>query len=142
VPLMALIAPIARVSRSTNRSMPHPGDSRMQTTERYCRLGEHARATAGGRRGRSGPPAVPSSLARKTRYRPARRRRRSGDPYGNDSGGRGSWPEGRRYPRAPRQRRDRRGGSPLSGPGLDFPVDLIAHRDGMPRRQPASSCDT
>ena len=25
---------------------------------------------------------------------------------------------------------------------LNFPVDLIAHRDGMPRRRPASSCDT
>ena len=25
--------------------------------------------------------------------------------------------------------------------GLDLPVDLIAHRDGMPRRRPASSCD-
>ncbi len=28
-----------------------------------------------------------SPAAQKTRYRPARRRRRSGDPYGNDSGG-------------------------------------------------------
>ena len=26
--------------------------------------------------------------------------------------------------------------------GLDLPVDLIAHRDGMPRRRPPSSCDT
>jgi hypothetical protein len=26
--------------------------------------------------------------------------------------------------------------------GLNLPVDLIAHRDGMPRRRPASSCDT
>jgi len=25
---------------------------------------------------------------------------------------------------------------------LDLPVDLIAHRAGMPRRRPASSCDT
>ena len=25
---------------------------------------------------------------------------------------------------------------------LHLPVDLIAHRDGMPRRRPASSCDT
>jgi len=25
---------------------------------------------------------------------------------------------------------------------LNLPVDLIAHRDGMPRRRPASSCDT
>ena len=26
--------------------------------------------------------------------------------------------------------------------GLNLPVDLIAHRDGRPRRRPASSCDT
>jgi len=25
---------------------------------------------------------------------------------------------------------------------LNLPVDLIAHRDGRPRRRPASSCDT
>jgi len=25
---------------------------------------------------------------------------------------------------------------------LDLPVGLIAHRNGMPRRRPASSCDT
>jgi hypothetical protein len=25
---------------------------------------------------------------------------------------------------------------------LNLPVDLIAHRDDMPRRRPASSCDT
>jgi hypothetical protein len=25
---------------------------------------------------------------------------------------------------------------------LHLPVDVIAHRDGMPRRRPASSCDT
>jgi hypothetical protein len=25
---------------------------------------------------------------------------------------------------------------------LNFPVDLMVHRDGMPRRRPASSCDT
>ena len=25
---------------------------------------------------------------------------------------------------------------------LNLPVDLIAHREGMPRRRPASSCDT
>jgi hypothetical protein len=25
---------------------------------------------------------------------------------------------------------------------LNLPVDLIAHQDGMPRRRPASSCDT
>jgi hypothetical protein len=25
---------------------------------------------------------------------------------------------------------------------LNLPVDLVAHREGMPRRRPASSCDT
>jgi hypothetical protein len=36
---MALSTLVAQMARSTNRSTPHPGDSRMQTTERYCRLG-------------------------------------------------------------------------------------------------------
>jgi hypothetical protein len=26
--------------------------------------------------------------------------------------------------------------------GLNLPVDLMAYRDGMPRRRPPSSCDT
>jgi 1,2-phenylacetyl-CoA epoxidase PaaB subunit len=43
VPLMTLIAPIARVSRSTNRSTPHQADSRMQATERHRRLGQASR---------------------------------------------------------------------------------------------------
>jgi hypothetical protein len=37
VPPMALIAPFARVTRSTNRSTPHHGDHRMAATERYRR---------------------------------------------------------------------------------------------------------
>jgi hypothetical protein len=35
VPLMALIAPFARITRSTNRSMPDHDDHRMPATERY-----------------------------------------------------------------------------------------------------------
>jgi hypothetical protein len=34
---MALIAPFARMARSTNRSTPHHGDHRMPATERYRR---------------------------------------------------------------------------------------------------------
>ena len=37
VPPMALIAPFARVTRSTNRSTPYHGDHRMPATERYRR---------------------------------------------------------------------------------------------------------
>jgi hypothetical protein len=37
VPPMALIAPIARVTRSTNRSTPYHGDHRVPATERYRR---------------------------------------------------------------------------------------------------------
>jgi hypothetical protein len=36
---MALIAPFARTTRSTNRSMPCHGDHRMPATERYRRQG-------------------------------------------------------------------------------------------------------
>ena len=36
---MALIAPFARVARSTNRSTPYHGDHRMPATERYRRQG-------------------------------------------------------------------------------------------------------
>jgi hypothetical protein len=39
VPLMALIAPFARATRSTNRSTPRQGDHRMPVTERYRRQG-------------------------------------------------------------------------------------------------------
>ena len=37
VPLMTLIAQLARIARSTNRSMPYHGDHRMSATERYRR---------------------------------------------------------------------------------------------------------
>ena len=84
---MVLIAPFARVSRSTNRSTPHQGDSRMPTTESYRRLG--LRCQGYGRRATWSiwTTRRSSSIVQKTRYRPARRRRRSGDPYGNGSGG-------------------------------------------------------
>ena len=36
VPLTALIAPFARMTRSTNWSTPDHGDHRMPVTERYC----------------------------------------------------------------------------------------------------------
>jgi hypothetical protein len=36
-PPMALIAPFARATRSTNRSTPYHGDHRMPATERYRR---------------------------------------------------------------------------------------------------------
>jgi hypothetical protein len=39
VPPMALIAPFARVARSTNRSTPDHDDHRMPATERYRRPG-------------------------------------------------------------------------------------------------------
>ena len=37
VPTMAQIAPLAQVTRSTNRSTPHHGDYRMPATKRYRR---------------------------------------------------------------------------------------------------------
>jgi hypothetical protein len=39
VPPMALIAPFAQVTRSTNRSTPRQGDHQMPATERYRRQG-------------------------------------------------------------------------------------------------------
>jgi hypothetical protein len=37
LPPMALIAPFARIARSTNRSTPYHGDHRLPATERYRR---------------------------------------------------------------------------------------------------------
>src|ERR1700693_2045124 len=48
VPLIALIAPFARVTRSTNRSTPYHGDHRMPATERYCRPADQRMPTPGG----------------------------------------------------------------------------------------------
>ena len=48
VPQIALIAPLAQVTRSTNRSTPRHGDHRMSTTERYSRpADQHARGGIG-----------------------------------------------------------------------------------------------
>jgi len=43
VPPIALIAPLARVARSTNRSTPYNGDHRMPATERYRPPGRSTR---------------------------------------------------------------------------------------------------
>jgi len=48
VPLMALIARFAQVTRSTNRSTPLQGDHRMPATERYRRQGLMCQGYAGG----------------------------------------------------------------------------------------------
>jgi hypothetical protein len=73
-PPIALIAPFARVSRSTNRSTPHQGDSRMSTTESYRRL--ELRCQGYGRRATWSiwTTRRSSSIVEKTRYRPVRRR--------------------------------------------------------------------
>src|SRR5436309_7648192 len=71
VPPIALIAPFAQMTRSTNRSTPGHGDHRMPVTERY-RPRVDTRATGGGRRGRSGLPAVlHRSCRRRGTARPA-----------------------------------------------------------------------
>ena len=48
VPPMALIAPFAQVTRSTNRSTPRQGNHRMPATERYGRQGLICQGYAGG----------------------------------------------------------------------------------------------
>jgi hypothetical protein len=45
---MALIAPFAQVTRSTNRSTPRQGNHRMPDTERYRRQGLICQGYAGG----------------------------------------------------------------------------------------------
>ena len=46
VPQIALIAPLARMARSTNRSTPRHSDHGMPATERYRPPGRSARARA------------------------------------------------------------------------------------------------
>jgi hypothetical protein len=48
VPLTGLIAPFARMTRSTNRSTPNHGDHRMPVTERYCHPADQRVAAPGG----------------------------------------------------------------------------------------------
>ena len=45
---MALIAPFARMTRSTNRSTPDHGDRRMPVTERYCNPADQRVPAPGG----------------------------------------------------------------------------------------------
>ena len=45
---MALIAPFARMARSTNRSTPYHGDHRMPVTERYRRPADQRVPAPGG----------------------------------------------------------------------------------------------
>jgi hypothetical protein len=45
---MALIAPFARVTRSTNRSKPYHGDHRMPATERHRRPADQRMPASGG----------------------------------------------------------------------------------------------
>jgi hypothetical protein len=59
VPPMALIAPFARVTWSTNRSTPYHGDHRMPATERYRRSADHRMPAPGGiRPPKEGPPLL------------------------------------------------------------------------------------
>jgi len=63
MPPIALIAPFARVARSTNRSAPYHGDHRMTATERYCPPGRSARARARRRKAARGEPNVANRRA-------------------------------------------------------------------------------
>ena len=143
VPPMALIAPFAQVSRSTNRSTPHHGDHQMPVTERHRGQGLDKRELrqAGDAVDLDCPPffidrvedAVASGPQAPQIRRPIRERlgrpRLIGKPANrvpecSDTDGIVA-EEARRLVRS-----------------LNLPVDLVAHRDGRPRRRPASSCDT
>jgi hypothetical protein len=58
VPPIALIAPFARVTRSTNRSTPYLGDLLMLATERYRRPAYQRTTAPGG----IGPPEESTTL--------------------------------------------------------------------------------
>jgi len=143
VPPMALIAPFARVSRSTNRSTPCHSDHGMPATERYRQQGVDMPGLrqAGDVVDLDYPPffidrvedAVPPGPQAPQIRRPVRERLRrprligelaNSVPERSDADGIVA-EEARRLVQS-----------------LNLPVDLIAHRDGMPRRRPASSCDT
>ena len=140
---MALIAPFAPMARSTNRSTPDHDDHRMPATERYRRQAFDMPGLwqAGDVVDLDYPPffidrvedAVPPSPQAPQIRRPVRERLRRprliGEladcvPERSDTVGIVA-EEARRLVES-----------------LNLPVDLIAHRDGMPRRRPASSCDT
>ena len=137
---MALIAPFAQVTRSTNRSTPQNGDYHMLVTERYRGQGldERELRQAGDVVDLNCPPffidrveyAVASGPQAPQIRRPIwerlGRHRLIGRPANrvpecSDTDGIVA-EEARRLVQS-----------------LNLPVDLIAHRDGMPRRRPASS---
>jgi hypothetical protein len=140
---MALIAPFARMARSTNRSTAYHGDHRIPATERYRRQGLHIPGLrqADDVIDLDYPPffidrvedAVPPGPQAPQIRRPVRERVRRPRLIGeraNSVPGRSDTDgivaeETRRLVQS-----------------LNLPVDLIAHRDGRPRRRPASSCDT
>ena len=137
---MALIAPSAQVTRSTNRSTPYSGDHQMPVTERHRGQGVDKRELrqAGDMVDLDCPPffidrvedAITSGPQAPQIWRPVRERlgrpRLIGKlanrvPECSDTDGIVA-EETRRLVQS-----------------LNLPVDLIAHRDGMPRRLPASS---
>jgi hypothetical protein len=143
VPPMALIAPSARVTRSTNRSTRHRDDHPMPTTER-CRkqgLSPPGLRQAGDLVDLDYPQffidrvkdAVPPRPQAPQIRRPVRERLRRPRLIGELAG---SVPERSDTDLIVAEEARRLVQS------LNLPVDLIAHRDGMPRRRPASSCDT
>src|SRR6476659_6836052 len=108
------------MTRSTNRSTPGHGDHPIPVTERYRR-----RVDIPGLR-EAGPQAP--QIQRPVRKR-LRRPRLIGEladsvPERSDTGAIVA-EEARRLVES-----------------LNLPVDLVAHREGMLRRRPASSCDT
>lgn len=140
---MALIAPFARVAQSTNRSTPGHADRWMPATERYRRQGLDRPGLwqAGDVVDLDYPPffidriedAIPPGPQAPQIRRPVRERLRrprligelaDSVPEHTDTDGIVT-EEARRLVQS-----------------LHLPVDVIAHRDGMPRRRPASSCDT
>jgi hypothetical protein len=140
VPPTALIAPFAQVTRSTNRSTPYYSDHQMTVTERHRGQGLEKRELwqAGDVVDLDFPPffidgvedAVASGPQAPQIWRPVRERlgrpRLIGEsansvPERSDADGIVA-EETRRLVQS-----------------LNLPVDLIAHRDGRPRRRPASS---
>ena len=140
---MALIALFARMTRSTNRSTPDHDDHRMSATERYrptCLI-YHRLRQAGDvvdldcppffidRVEDAGPPGPQAPQIRgavRERLRRSRliRELANSVPERSDTDGIVAQ-EARRLVES-----------------LNFPVDLMVHRDGTPRRRPASSCET
>jgi hypothetical protein len=77
---MALVAPVAPMARSTNRSTPHHGDHRMPTTERYRCRHPAPTGTRVRRRTGSGSPPGSSAVPQAADPRPGRCRCELGTP--------------------------------------------------------------